>query len=408
MEEVKQVNTPGEKPDISFRGFFSYRHVRILGWIFLVLAQVGAILAINIKINPDSLKLIEPWKNVLSFLGNFPIPLFMLANFSAILQKRGNYKSMFLLYGGAALGCYLLSNFLVFHYGFRFMNRIEFVHNWHEVSELFGSLLPNLGRSAYTLNIFIDLLLCSLLFFFATYEPKTVFTGKKVLIFRAMMFIPIAYEIAAIFVKYYIHRGFDPLVIPSYCFFLLPNKPPFIFLAFLALVVILEILMYRNKKKHNRTSEALAEYMKTNRHSLRVSFLISVIFFVVASIDIAIVLPLYKLIELGQTGIDYEGLSGMGMGGSIALVLIIPVVLLFSYSKSHSNKIPDVIIPVLGIAFILLVYIEGLFEVLVGNLPLLFEKLQKWIEKLFPSGDEPEGPVLLAVRKVIEVFKDFK
>ncbi len=75
-----------------------------------------------------------------------------------------------------------------------------------------------------------------------------------------------------------------------------------------------------------------------------------------------------------DTGI-YIALA-VGFGGSISLFFLAPLVLLFSYTRRPKNPMLDLLIPVAGIALILLVYLEGTHQLL-GMLPIQKINLQE-------------------------------
>ena len=186
MKKKKRIglNDRTLENDIKYEGFLSYRHLRIIAWICLIIAQIGTVISIAGKLNPPFNQDSQTWQTVCTYFAAIPVPLFLLANFVNILKNRNHYRSLFILYGGGALGLYVLANLIVFHYGHRFINSFGFGFSWGDTARLFGNLLPALGRTGYVFNIFIDLLLCTLLFFFMNYQPKRVFTGKKIIIFR--------------------------------------------------------------------------------------------------------------------------------------------------------------------------------------------------------------------------------
>jgi hypothetical protein len=41
---------------------------------------------------------------------------------------------------------------------------------------------------------------------------------------------------------------------------------------------------------------------------------------------------------------------------------MIPVLLLFSYTKTHKNRLLDIAVPITGVAVIILIYMDGLFQ----------------------------------------------
>ena len=67
----------------------------------------------------------------------------------------------------------------------------------------------------------------------------------------------------------------------------------------------------------------------------------------------------------------------VGFGGSVGLIFMAPLVLLFSYTRRPKSPMLDLLIPVAGIALILLVYLEGTHQLL-GTLPIPKINLQEF------------------------------
>ena len=57
------------------------------------------------------------------------------------------------------------------------------------------------------------------------------------------------------------------------------------------------------------------------------------------------------------------------------MILLIPVILLFSYTRKHKNDQVDLYIPIGGVVLALLVGIEGTYQGIVMNLPILMQKI---------------------------------
>ena len=392
--------------DIKFKGVLSYRHLRILGWIFLAIAQIAVVLTFNTKVNPYAAAQSKAWANFFELFTSVPLPLFMIANIASIMQKKDDYKRLLLFYGGMAFGMYLLENFLVFHYGFRAMNSIS-PTTWGETSDIFGMLLPLMGQSSYAMNIFIDLFLCSLMFFFVNYTPKKYFQGKKIIIFRLFTLIPFIYEIASVIIKYNV--TFVNFTIPSYVFFLLTSKPPFLLLAFLIIIVILKGYEHLSIKSGKKDKKFFIEHQKTNAHTLSVSIVMSVVFLIVAIIDFLVTILVTYLaathhqVEPKQL---IDTMLGIGLGGSLLMIPIIPLILLFSYKKTHTNSQMDMIVPLVGVGLIVLVYVEGMFEVITINMPYMLAKLK---DIFSGGGDEPppDPGIINSISNIIRSIRIF-
>lgn len=383
--------------DIKFAGPLSYRHIRIIAWVFMILAQTAMVFRMEMSVNPATKSVMEPWESVFSFFTTLPVPLFLLANFSTMFFKKGDFKTFFIRYGILAGGMYLLANILIFHFGFSFMNAVTLGNmSFYDMCLFFGGLLAGLGKSGYVLNIFIDMLLVTLIYFFLFYKPKTVLTGKKVFILRFLVILPIAYEVVAMIVKY--KAASMQIFIPSFVFFLLPSKPPFILLAFLIIFIAIRLGEIRYEKK-NTTPYSYDDHASTKAHLLKMSIIISVVFFLVAILDIVVstvgcvllTIPTMQAYPDNQELVsqtllyNVDTFFNIGMFGSISLILIIPLVILYSYKKSYAettkNAVIDLAIPVVGLLMIAIVYIEGSFWVFTTNIQSVMQKIADFVNE---------------------------
>ena len=387
--------------DIKFKGVLSYRHLRIIAWVCLILAQAASVIKINMNLNPATVPTLTGLANFFSFFSDLPIPLFLLANFAYILQRKSEIKRLLIFYGGVALGLYAVANIVVIHYVHGLLSSMHLSSSLYATTNGVGELLPLMGKSGYILNIFIDLFLCTLLFFFLNYQPKKVFTGKKIIIFRLFYILPLLYEIGGVVIKYMVTNWY--FTIPSYVFFLLPSKPPFIFLAFAILVLVMKINDVKHLKRDGNSLETLEQYVSTNAHALRMSIGISVLFAITAIADVIVTLLIAliytfrltdgtpEITQLLFAG-ELQTLSDVGFMGAVPLISLIPLVIFFSYKKQHKNKMIDTLIPVVGIGLIVFVYFEGIFEVITINMPVFIEKLKDAINGFMGGGGESSTP----------------
>jgi hypothetical protein len=68
-------------------------------------------------------------------------------------------------------------------------------------------------------------------------------------------------------------------------------------------------------------------------------------------------------------------------GEHYTMILLIPVILLFSYTRNHKNMKADTFIPIGGVVLALLVAIEGTYQGIVMNLPILVNKITEMAAK---------------------------
>lgn len=376
--------------DIKYKAPLSYRYLRIIAWVCLIIAQIGLMAKLNIRLIPQSESQIGWIRTLGEFFSSAPLPLFLLANFAVIFQKREKWRYLLMFYGGVALLLYIVGNIVVLHFVYGLANAFTLgSYDKMALANGVGYFLFGLGHTGLVFNIFIDLFLCTLLFFFMNYKPKKL-KGKQVYLFRSLIALPILYEIASITIKYFVAIG--SMDIPFFCFFLLTSKPPLMFFAFLTLVVILKIEEFRHLKK-NENLDFVKEHRKTNAHSFRFSLIIFFVFLIASVLDIIIYFvlgislsisfkPMDEFIPDASNAISKFAVDSMGFGKASILFLVAPITLLFSYTKTHKKKKIDSFIPVTGVALIAIVYIEALFQILVSNITILMEKLADFIQNL--------------------------
>ena len=402
-EEVTQINENNEsfeKPkkekylrlkyrtkenDIRYKGPLSYRSLRMLGWFFLSFAPISMLLGFMVIFDPYNAQSYTDAQGILGLFSPLPLALFMLANFGIILRNRKNFKYLFIFYGGVMAMMYIVANLIVLHYVYGLLRTINSGVSFQAVALLVGMFLSKLGTSGYMFNLFVDLFLCVLTVYFMFYVPKNkVFAGKKVIFFRMMVIIPVAYEVASLVLKHYALIG--EIIIPSYFFFLLTSKPPLTFAAFFIITLIVKIREYTFLKKYDFNYELLEEHNSTNAHSLRTSISIAIVFNIIFYIDI-IALIIYCGVQYMRLGGTQEALQtalnlgqGIGLGGSVSLGFIAPLALLYSYTRVHKSKKIDSFLPFIGIAFIIFVFIEGMYLGLRFAIPEWKKTIAQWLE----------------------------
>ena len=375
--KLYEINTEN---DIKYRGPLSYRHLRMFGWFFLAVAQIAVILRIGSKASEALAASSAVAIEVLSNFSYIMMPLFLLANFSMILRSHANFKRIIILYVGLTLGFaggYLL---IYEHYVVGFTNIfVQDVTASREILDYIYNMATGSGMK--TLNVFLDLLLCTMLYFFLIYHPKKFFQGKKIIIFRLFAILPVAYEIVSMTLKFL--KVSNIITISPYAYPFLTCKPPLCFVAFIAITLF---FAFRKKYfiKHGVEEGQYHEFLKTNANSWQVSSVTSIIFAGCAVIDLVLLIILAAIFyntESGNAG-ALAAANAFQIGDSMSMVVIIPLVLLFSYTREHKNALVDILVPIAGIGLIAFVYLEGLFQ-LSKMIPDLFQKI---IDKITGGG----------------------
>lgn len=253
---------------------------------------------------------------------------------------------------------YLMGLTNVFH-----MDRQEFS------SALHYFVSGYLRGGSLSVNIFIDLFLCTLFMFFLNYDPKRFFKGKKLLAFRMLAILPILYEAASLVLKYLASNKtltLSPIIFPF-----LTTKPPMLLLVFLVLAIFVKN-RERRFCKHGRTKAEYHQFLHSKRNSWQFSVFAAIVFFVAGILDLMILMIMIILIiprvevlnnPAALTALIQE-VGHLGIGSSVVLIPVAPLILLFSYNRTHKNHSIDLLIPPVGVAVIVLIYLEFLYQVI--------------------------------------------
>ena len=366
--------------DIKYRGPLSYRALRILGWMFFMVSLVGIIWNVVGKVNPAHM----PSQRVLtvfSMFGDMMMPLFLIATFATILNGSKNFRSMLLLYGGASVLFYLVFLFLYERVIASSLAALLGVDHGTAVT-LVETLLMRLTKGGFlAFNIFIDLFLCTLLAFFLIYRPKKVFVGKKVIIFRLFAILPIGYEVASFAVK--MLAAYGTITLNPYIYPILTTKPPMTFFVFVVLTFFLKAREHIYRQKNGGSHEDYREFLKTKANSWRFSAFAAKIMIIAGILDLVLYIVMtvaFAADGLSGTEAVAEGneqviadmltkvadiMMKCGVGQSSGLILVAPIVLLFSYTRSHKDTRFDTILPIVALFFIALITLEGVHQILV-------------------------------------------
>lgn len=384
--------------DIRYRGPLSYQHLLILGWLCISCKVLGVLTSIGINLDPNQPGWMYTLHTVTDTMGYFALPLFLIANFAIILDKKRTYKQQLIKFGGLSVGVFLVFVILKEHnllgvYTAAMGDRDA--ANKVITDALFNSAISG----SLIFNLFIDLFLCTLFMFFLEYVPEKHFQGKKLRLFRLMALIPLLYEIGALAlrVNFVLSNEKPPYIVYP----LLTTKPfmSFILFIFLALHIKLEKMRFIKKGK---TEAEFEEYTQTNDHSLRFSVFTSVMILITGVLDF--LLYVYSTVVLSYlgAGIDMSAeyttevetrlldivplaekfVAAWRIGTHWPMVLLIPVVLLFSYTRMSKKPKLDTFIPIGGVALAILVGIEGVHQGICMNLPILVNKIAEMAQSL--------------------------
>ena len=238
------------------------------------------------------------------------------------------------------------------------------------VMDRFGTIGSILSfMSQFSLPLLLILFLCTLMMFLLNVQPKRWFTGKKVLILRFAVIIPIAYEGFCFWLKIQAMRG--KVMLPMWSYPLLTMKPPVMILLFIVMAFVVKIREYRYCK-HGNTHEDYQAFMQTNRNSFHLSVRLAILMVIFAVLDLVLLVLLTYLNadsagavnaagEMAEEASDtFVSLSlAVGIGKSWPIGLLAPFMLLFSYNKEPKNKMISMVLPAVAIVLCIFIVLEA-------------------------------------------------
>ena len=387
--------------DIKYKGPLNYQSFQLFGWICIIVTVVAALVNAGAAIDPELGKQLGQLGTILSLIGSLSLPFLLMANFSKILANKEGYKKQLLRTGGASVAILIVTIMMGSRY---FIGTVEqIVTPKEEVVPLLESIVRRAKPEGFlAFNLFIDLFMCTLSLYFLNARPKRVFTGKRVIILRLLVILPIAYELICFVLKVQAARG--KILLPLWSFPLLTMKPPVTFAFFVFIAFLVKFREYRYCR-HGKTHEEYLAFMKTNRNSFQMSVHLCLSMIAFAVIDLilffllvyghaATVLPADAVVSTGETLTEAEtaalnaGVSvaqAVGIGKSIMLAAVAPLMLLYSYTSEPKRKIISTLIPVGSILVILLIVLEAIrfgAGLIVGENKIDLQAIRQWIKQM--------------------------
>ena len=358
--------------DMHYRGPLSYRHLLIIGWLCISFLVIGLLCNTGIKMAPDdSPRWMYTAQLVSSIIGSFAIPLFLFANFCIILDHKRTYKSLLLKYGGLSLLIVVAYLLLFRRYAVGILN--IFIQDEAQTMEILKSFISYaMSTGSLIFNLFIDLFLCTLFMFFLNYEPEKGFFASHKTVFRLLAILPVAYEVGSLIIR--IGAARETINPSFYVFPFLTTKPPMSFVMFVSLALFIKIRETRFKKR-GKTKEQYEAFLATNTNSFQFSLFATIVLIVTCLIDVIVfaVLTINYTNQAAELVKDADLLSTMtdeiamtvyswGFGKHFELIVILPFILLLSYTRNPKNPKADMLIPIGGLVIALLVTLEGIFN----------------------------------------------
>ena len=385
--------------DIAYRGPLSYRWLMALGWICISFTVLAAVISLGEKMKMGQPDWMMTLAGIARFMSHLALPLFLLANFAIILDNKKSYKQQLIKFGGLSLLIIFLFILIKEHYIDGLV--IAVVRDEAAAEEMVGYVLYYLSvTGALIFNLFIDLFMCTLFMFFLNYTPEKHFQGSEIFIFRTLAILPVLYEVGSLIIRVIIANGDGTP--PYFIYPFLTTKPFMSFVMF----VLMALHIWREKRKFiekkGKTLEQYEEYIKTNVHSLRFSIYTSVVILITGIIDFLVYVIGTIALTFSVVGIDLnEALSddalytvneqvlplaskvvgAFGFGKHLYMIILIPVIMLFSYTRNHKNEAADALIPIGGIVLAIIVAIESIYQGLVMSISGFWDIINTFLSK---------------------------
>ena len=390
--------------DIRYRGPLSYRHLQIMGWFGISFLVLHNLIELGIMIDPNQPKWVLSLNSVASVVSEFALPLFLFANFAILLDRKKTFKAQLLKFGGLSLLVVILFLLVTEHYILEVGTAIAGDKAGVQ-AQIDGYFLSRIRTGSLSFNFFVDMFLCTLLLFFLEYTPRKVFTGKKRYLFRMFALIPVVYEAGSLVIRILAYYGMisPPLIVYP----LLTTKPPMSFVLFVILVLFIKIREFRFRKR-GKTKQEYMEFTKTRLNSLQFSVFSSIMILVTGVIDLILLIG-FSAFDIVVKNMDHpeqvknaseqaleemsmvsaRGVTGWGIGLHSTMIFIIPIILLFSYTRNHKNPKADIAIPIGGILLAVFVGIEGLHQGILMNIPIIMNMIQESLNTYLVGGGLP-------------------
>lgn len=364
MSEKKRIwrlkrSDAANQGDIRYRGPISYRAFVFLGWICILLSVAAAILPMLKSMGPKVEEAGQgPVLQYLPYVARMSAILLLIAGISRIMRDRREYSQHLLTYLGLAViiaaGAALIFQRTVLAAVDKLFLQPEQVLPM--VEEAFSKRSQN---GFIVFNVFIDIFLCILMFFFVNVQPKRIFTGKWVLIPRACAALPFVYAVVCMCLKY--QAVCKKTVLPFWCFPIMTVKPVPIY----GLFLFLAIYVKRKEIRFCQDGRSIEEYqasMLSRRNSLRFGVILAIAMAVAGIVDYLLVFGASRILLKPLAPADGDALTwsmqaakSIGFGGdSLILLIAAPFMLLYSFNRVPRWRIISILAPLLAILLIVL------------------------------------------------------
>lgn len=320
--------------DLKVRPFISTLAIKYIAVVIFCLYQLSMCLRLELAMNQiDDFKteqaILECFLKIFTHIGELSLSLVLVWIVSHINGFEDRALRMLLFYGTIGILFYV-GEVLSIHY--YFIPKVNQIANTYIGFELDYEMLSEIAGYFSNFNVFLDMFLCTCIYYFSIAKPKRIKTKRGMIFFRLCVIFPIAYIIASFTMSGLLTQAQVEFSNNYFIGCLIPNKKPVLFIMF-SLVVLFVTLrekvynrIHRNMSADDSNENILTyeEYKMTNRYVINYSVIVSLILCVCAVAD--------TLIGLAP------GAGDFGFGKSLSLMLAIPFILLHDFTKKPLKK----------------------------------------------------------------------
>ena len=298
------------------------------------------------------------------------VPIFLLIGlFSNLVQERKSIKRTILKYAIFTVAFYLAE--LIGYYFFLFP-MIEALGESYALDATTIALaevgVNSLMHIFANFNIFIDLLLCSLFFFFVIYTPKKGFFSRHKKFFRSLVSIPILYLVISIIFTF---LGKDKIEIPLPIMALFSSRGIYAHLFFYVMTIYYKFRRIIYNKNPNNNGLDFKHYLKTQSSKLDFALIMGLVMLVIC---------LFERMFNDLTVAKVYNFSLFSLGRGIHLYSFVFLLLFFNFAKRPRFKVFNVlyVIYYLALAFLL----AALYAVVIDYAMAVLKVISNAIEGL--------------------------
>ena len=290
------------EPTKSYRPMLSYQVVKYIGAALLVLSQLVTLNKVYSVYFGNGGFLNSTLTSALGTVGQMGLPLIMMGTIAGMMRNRKRILLYIIAYAVGAVSFMLIEQLAVTSY-LCFVLQMSGITMDADVVALVEELILTTLHQFTSLNVFVDLLLVALFYFFLFFTPK-----KHAKVFRFFVIVPAAYFVVSYILM--VLNKFGTIQLDLLYLYFMPSKKPSVYAIALSMLLYLKIFS-KNKEVPDVSSRSFAVFM---------SFVIVFVCIIDAFLNC------------------FPNASKFCVGSNYMLFTCVPIVLLFDYKAEIKHR----------------------------------------------------------------------